>query len=257
MTITKKLLGLLSLVIVLTTSGCIDFIEEITLRKDGSGEFKLTMDISQVFSSPMMESIRSEMGEENQASTEKIEMDSSMVFYDIMPDSIKKTMKEPEFWKKVKLEMNMSESKGVGLMGFVIDFEDLSDIDMFYKRMSELQAMGENSGNKQLGGIMNLFGGTMGSNFKQLYKLKRRKLTRFKQPKTPAEEVEEDENMAMMKMMMSGAKYKTIYHLPGKVKKASHPNAKINGKDVIVEVNLLDYQEGKVTLENEIKYKRK
>lgn len=255
---TKKLLGVLTLVGLLLTTGCIDILEEITLKKDGTGVFKLTMDISQVLSGPMMEGLRSELPKDGSGTTEKLEMDSSMVFFDVLPAETKASMDDADFWKNVSLDMNISESKEVGLISFVVNFEEIGDIDKFYKGMVKLQEDNNSDANKQLGGIMKMFGGSFTKDFKQLYKLKKRKITRFKQPKEAAGEgAEADENMAMMKMMMTDAKYKSIYHLPGKVKKASHPDAKIDGKDVMIEVNLLDYMEGKITLENEIKFKKR
>ena len=156
--------------------------------------------------------------------------------------------------------MKLSESEQIGLISFVVDFDEIADIDKFYQEMIKLQKENKtaNSGGDQVGTIMKLFGGSFSPDFVKLFALKKRKLTRFKQPKEAKPEgVEEDENTAMMRMMMADAKYKSIYHLPGKVKKASHPDAKIDGKDVIVEVNFLDYVEGKATLENVIKFKKK
>ena len=72
MTKTKRLLAVLTLVGFLCTTGCINILEEITLKKDGSGVFKLTMDIGQVLSGPMMEGLRSELPKDGDEVNKKI-----------------------------------------------------------------------------------------------------------------------------------------------------------------------------------------
>ena len=73
-----------------------------------------------------------------------------------------------------------------------------------------------------------------------------------------AEMLEEDGG-EMVKMMLSGAEYITIYNLPGEVKKVSHDDAKVSndGKTVTISADLLDQMEGKADLSTTIKFKNK
>ena len=65
---------------------------------------------------------------------------------------------------------------------------------------------------------------------------------------------EMEEGMEMMKMMMGGAKYTSIYHLPKKPKKIDFPGAKVDGKTVTLSHSYLDLIEGKVKMGGSIKY---
>ncbi len=67
----------------------------------------------------------------------------------------------------------------------------------------------------------------------------------------------DEESMQYLKMFLSNAKIKTTYHLPGKVKKSTIPNAVIDGKIVKVENSFLDILEQKVKVDGYIKYKRR
>ena len=69
-----------------------------------------------------------------------------------------------------------------------------------------------------------------------------------------AEQLGGEESMAMMKMMMAGATYKTVYHLPKKVKRTDIKDAQVDGKTVTVTRNYLDIIEGKTNLDGMIKY---
>ncbi len=257
MLFSKKLLGFICLTIVLTTSGCIDFIEEITLKKDGSGEFRLMTDMSKLFSSPMINGLK-KIEEEDTNSNMNLEQDTALIIYDILPDSVKREMKDAEYWKKTTLRVNLSESKGIGILGLSFNFKELSEIDQFYNRLGELDKIRLEGSPTQISGIINMFSKTSSSSDAEyLYGLKKRKFTRHKRVIDGATVFEEEKEAALFKMMLGGAKYKTIYNLPGKVRKASHPNAKIKGKQVTVEVDCIDYIEGKATLENEIKFRKK
>ena len=248
----KNILGLFALLLLVCSTGCFDIIEEVTLNKDGSGKFKFTMDFQPLLNSAMKDmakrGIRKEFGS---ADGEKsVELDSAAFIYDIISAESKALLKEPDFWKKVLMSMKISESDNIFQMSFAMDFTKPSDIDEYIKNSEELNEVlkvtGDNSAQ-----IINL-----GQSFKgtQLFEFKKRTVKRFKQ-RTLVEQSEENEMLA--KKMEMGATYKTIYTMPCKIKKASHPKAIIEGKTVTVEVPLMDYTDGKISLENKIKFKKK
>lgn len=262
MTTIKKFGIFLLGIVMLGTSGCIDIIEEITLKKDGTGTFSTTIDLSRVLQQGLMDQFSGLLeGEEKEKkeNTEKepMEVDSVARFYDIMPDEVKQSSEKPEFWKKVWMKMNISESKNIAKIAFQLDFDKIEEIDYFNRELAKMGKNGKGAG--PMGGFADLFGASS-----QLYKLKKRKLTRLKQPKKDfakqlGEGGDAEQNMEMAKMMFAGAKYTTVLNLPGKVKKASHPKATISadGKTVTVSQDMIDYMEGRVNFENVIKFKKK
>ena len=66
-----------------------------------------------------------------------------------------------------------------------------------------------------------------------------------------------DDELGMAKMFFSAASYKTVYHFPGKVKKATMSGAEIDGKTVTINNSFLDLMEGKAKMEGEIKFKKR
>jgi hypothetical protein len=58
-----------------------------------------------------------------------------------------------------------------------------------------------------------------------------------------------------MKSFLGGASHKINFEFPGKVRKVTIPNAKVNGKKVTVEASFADLMEKKVSLDGMIRYK--
>jgi hypothetical protein len=63
------------------------------------------------------------------------------------------------------------------------------------------------------------------------------------------------EDLSMMKSFLGGASHKINFEFPGKVRKVTIPNAKVNGKKVTVEASFADLMEKKVSLDGAIKFK--
>ena len=69
----RKFFFILSLGSILFLTSCLDVIEEIHLNRDGTGKFKISMDMGSLFSDPFMkglveESLREESGIEEEFS---------------------------------------------------------------------------------------------------------------------------------------------------------------------------------------------
>ena len=174
-----------------------------------------------------------------------LEVDTMMYFKDA-PEAMGVVEDRPEFWEKVHMKMQISESKKKMMTSLNVEFEKVEDIDYFFRSMEK--AGGENS----------MGGGMMGAQSflptgRALFKLKKKQLTR-EAVEVPKEATEGDQ-MDMAKMFLAMATYKTVYHLPGKVKKVTIPNAEVDGKTVTINLPFLDLMDGKAKLDGTIKYK--
>lgn len=242
----RKILVLLLLVGSTLLTGCFDIVEEIFLNKDGSGKYHVTMDMSGLFSDPMMkgmmeEAIKEQSGTAPEAALEK----DSVVYFKDLPEANDLPADEKKVLDNLLMRMTMSESKKQMLIRLEYDFKNVDDI----KKMSAvLQKVGADQ--QMVGGMP---GGGLMSGEAASFTWKKGVLKRL--PVTMKAPTEGAENMEMMKMFLTDANYKTIYHLPGNVKKASMPNATVQGNTVTVVNEMLEMIDGKVKLEGEIKFK--
>jgi hypothetical protein len=249
----KKLRYFLVLVVMFTMTSCIDIIEEMSLKKNGSGSYVVTMDMSSLMAEGMKEMLQGmaqEEGGEGALSDLPTELDT-IIYFTNAPDSVKAKFAHPEILKKTTLRTEISESKELMRMTFSINFDKVKEIDYFLADLDKMQGDG--------GAMPNLGGGGLfpGGNTEQgLFKLAKRKLTRTNPPKVD-DAAMEDEEMQMMKMFFAEAKYTTIYNLPGKVKKTTIANAEVDGKKITVVTPLMDILEGKAMMGGDISYKRK
>lgn len=233
-------------------TGCLEVLEDVYLNADGSGKYQVTMDMSELFSDPMLKGIIDEAAKEeaNKADDEPLEMDSVMYFRDA-PEFDQLSTADQALIKDVSIKMNASESKGEMIMKMEFPFKNLDDFAKMGAVMEKLDlGKDDNGAAGMLGG--NMFG-TKGAQFV----LNKRVLSRMPLPDASEILGDDKENLAMMKMFFQGATYTTVYHLPGKVKKTDIPNATVDGKTVIVENNFLDILEGKAKVAGDIKFKKR
>lgn len=244
----NKLTILLLLTVSFFLTGCLDVVEEMYLNRDGSGKYSITIDMSGLFEDEFMKSMIKSSLEQQEADGLNLggnglpEMDTIIYFKD-MPAEQKGG--NPEFWNRVQSKIVMSETQGKFFTSINLDFASTADIAYLYDNIGKI---GES--NAQLGGLTG-DGGLLPNNVG--YTFAKNILTR-KTPKTAAK-AEEGEDMEMMKMFMGSANYRTIYHLPGNVKKVTIPKAKIQGKTVMVEAPMLDMMDGKASMDGTIKFK--
>lgn len=223
-------------------TSCIETLEEVYLNKDGSGEYSLTFDMSEVFSNPMMKSMIEEAAQEEGA--EELGMDLGET------DTLI-TMGDGSggIFDKTVMHMVMSDSSGQFKINMTFPFEDVSEIDQFYKEFAEEGAGAEAN---PLGGGGGFF--IQGGSFE----LGKRKLIRkpADNENNEAADLFAGEDGEFMKMFFASSSYTSIYHLPGSVKSTDIEDAKVEGKTVTVERNFIDLLEGKVGLDGAISYKR-
>ncbi len=243
----KFVLLLLSGSMLFLTS-CFDIIEEVYLNKDGSGKYVTRIDASGLMSNPFMKSAIQEAAKEEGGEEMNLESDS-LIYYKDMDGFADLTNMEQQQIKDLTIHMVMSESKGEFLIISDIPFKSLDELAQIQQIIGKVQ---DKEG--EAGGLM---GGTNpfaagAPRFKQA----KRELIRLPEAAGDAEELDE-ETMSMAKMFFTDAEATTIYHLPGKVKSCSIPNAVIDGKTVTVTHSLLDMMDEKVISEGAIKYKKR
>ncbi|MEZ4995731.1 MAG: hypothetical protein R2824_35270 [Saprospiraceae bacterium] len=231
-------------------TGCLEVLEEVYLNKDGSGKYLVTMDMSELFSDPMLKGIIDEAAKKETGvdADAPLEMDSVMYFRD-EPQFRELSKEDQAIIKDVCIKMNASESKGKMVLQLDFPFKDLES----FSKVNDVLAKLKTDDATGAGGMMgNGMFGTQGAQFE----LNKRILTRL--PSSPMKDMfGDDDQMAMVKMFFEGATYTTVYHLPGKVKSSDIANADIDGKTVRVENSFLDILEGKAEIAGDIKFKKK
>ena len=244
----RKISLLLILISAISLQSCLDVVEILTLKKNGSGTYQLEFDMSGLVNNPMMKEMFMQSLEKEEAFADAfknggIELDTLIDMKD-GPMAANTNKEMPAIMKKVKMRMQMSDSQGIFKSTMSLNFDDTDEIAEFYKALEE-------SGGEGAGPGLN---GMVPSN--GLFEFKKRTITRKNvQNKALAEaDGEAGEMMEMMKMMMGSAKFTSIYNLPKKPKKVDFANAKVDGKTVTVTHSYLDIMDGKANLGGSIKY---
>ncbi len=275
-----------------TFTGCVDIIEEMFLNKDGSGKYTMRMDMSGMMSMIKMMSEMEGMSEDEEATedaedTEDSEeeeggfdamleqgVDSIIYLKDASADILEKFEDNPGFADKVNMRMNVDPDENVFVMDFNLDFDNMDDIDYFFKNFDSIMAMMDDGEDEEadeldmlgMGGGMGAdspLGGLLGGDgFTRYFDLSKRTLVRRNTSVAEAADMEEDmgaEEIQMMEMMFGEAQYKMIYHMPGKVKKMTNKEATLSAdkKTVMLEGDLMDYIKGEFDIANIIKFAKK
>jgi hypothetical protein len=218
-------------------SSCLDIEEEISLNTDGSGRYRMSMDMSQ-----MMELLQGFMSEEEGG------MD--------MFDSVDST-----------LQVQVTTLRGIAGISNVSHRSEnyVFSIGYDFANVAALNAASNQQGGMAGMESLGLPGsGESGEASGPAYDWSK---TTFSRAQVSVEDVfaaaEEDEETAgmmdMAKMMMSDASYRIIYNFPGKVKKISNDAASLSGdkKTVTLDLKMLDILAGEADLGNKIKFKKR
>lgn len=241
------------LVLALATSGCFEMLEDIYLNADGTGEYQITMDMSGMFDDPFMGEMMKK-GMQEQTGAEELEIDSLINFTDMQGGSLPPTLtdRDRELIGRTEVRLRMSETDKIGKIFIKFPFKDMAELNDFQDAFARVNEDSEEGG---MGGMM---GGSMVSNNSN-WSLSGRTLNRAVNIEDSADALEEidDETMQMMKMFLEGSSFTTTYHLPGKVKKCSIPDAVVDGKTVMVSYDMLDAIENQPDTGGTIKFKKK
>ncbi len=217
----KKLINFLLLVAtVLSVSSCFEITEEVTVNKNGSGNYISTIDATKLSEQMQMLAAFDTTGE--MVPKLKYSLDSTF------SETFKK-------YAKVKGVSNVHVDTSKPYVYKVsLDFKDT----------------------EVLNEVVNL--DKKGADRQNLYAWKKGQLSRKDFALNLDDmKMEDDSQKEMAKSMLEGMKYTIIFNLPGKVKKSTNNEAKIsdNKKTVTLSCSLLDVMDKKVSLGNEVTYK--
>lgn len=251
----KKWMILLICACSFSLTSCINMLEELFLNRDGSGKYTITMDMSEMMKNPMMKGALQEAAQGAPEGTipEKLEKDTMIQFANMAAPGVL-TAEETQLMKDVAMKMSMSESKGEMFITIDMPFKKIDDLAKIGAVMQKIQpAQGDESADP-LGGMGAL--GSMASTEKQ-FELNKKTLVRL--PVATQMEMLKgmfgEDQIEMVKMLFGSATYKTVYHLPGKVKKTKIAGAVVDGNTVTVSNGVIDIIEGKAKMDGEIKFK--
>ena len=212
--------------------------EEFNFNNDGSGVYKMHVDMSGMLS------MLDEMKEQNDSveKPRKFEKHDTIIYFSIFleeyKDSIKNLSQEEkellESLRDAKIQMKMDEEKREMWMDYVIPFQSVTDLNDINRKIAKLNEINKkkNAENQQ-NGLPDKFG-----NYKDYYTFDRKKFTRRVEVKKMEEnqtKSDEEDSMEKLSQMFS---YKVIYRFPNKIKSVSHKNATIgqDGKSVYLDI---------------------
>jgi len=246
----KQFIALLAFVFTLTSC---NFTEEITFQEDGSGEFVMSYDMSEVMSA--LEEMGG--GANKDEEKENVKIDSVMYFKDMLverADSIATLPQEEQDKLKaledIVIKMKMDQEAGVFDFGFGSTFTSLEDLPAALEKIEQAKAMnsknnpqyskmGESAVAKSAENVLEHV------DFKYDGKTFSRHLTEdFEKSEDDQKGLEAEMNQmgAEAKEMFENMSYTLVYNFPKKVKSVSNKNATISkdGKTVKLKMNFLD-----------------
>lgn len=211
------------------------FTEELTINKDGSGNYNLNVDMGGMMSS------MSGMKENDSIKTEPEKVDTIINMKDVLEmkkDSISKlSASDKEIInavKDMKMRVRIDEEKDMMLMDFTLDFNNISDLDDIRRKIEKAQQIQDNKGEDK----------EPLENHEVQYSFKKKKFERkvIMKDLTPEEQELFEKNQEEYNMFLVGSKYKLIYNFPRKIKTVNYPDVayKNNRKTMIIEVEMDD-----------------
>ncbi len=209
------------------------FTEEITINKNGSGSYKLNVDMGGMMST------MNGMSKNDSIKKEPEKLDSIISFKDILEakkDSIAQLSDADKAvinaLKDMKMRMRVDEEKGVMLMDFMIDFKKISDLDNIRQKLEKANQIQDNKG-KEKQNIEN-------HEIRYSYNKKRFSRSVIMKELSTEEQEEFEASQKQANMFLSGSKYKLIYNFPKKIKKINYSDAQFsdNRKTLIIEIEM-------------------
>jgi hypothetical protein len=219
----KKILGFLLLFSSLTLTGCLDILEELTVKKDGSGSFTYQVDAVK-----MMEQMASFAA-----------MDTTGEMIPKMKHSLDSTfMSQWEKYKDIKGISNIKVDTSTEYI-YKVSFDFTNFDALNAARNLDQKPENQNAFSFEKGKV------TRRNNVGEL-------------PANLGGEDGNEESSAMAKQMLAEMKYKIVFKLPNKVKEVNNKTATISDDKttVTLETNLGDVIEKKVEIGMEVSYKK-
>ncbi|WCO01039.1 hypothetical protein [Psychroserpens ponticola] len=229
-----------------------NFTEEITFNEDGSGEFIMSYDMSEV-----MKTLEKEMGGgQSKEGKEKVKLDSVVYFKDLLVDKADsiatlplEEQKQLKALESVVMKMRMDEANGIFDFGFGSSFASLKELPKVLEKIEQAKKLNSKD-NPQYSKMdesavsrasQNMFeyvdfafdGKTFSRSLKKDYK---------QSPEDIEALDKEISEMGEAKDMFGAMSYTLIYRFPKTVKSVTNDKAVIseNGKMVTLKMNFID-----------------
>ncbi len=241
--LTKRLLGWLTLgVVSLLFTSCLHIVEEITVKKDGSGSYTMTIDMSEVKS--MMDALKS-MGEQtdeekssdqpeeaNEEDAQETTEDNSMLQMGTELSSVANSLRGIAGLSNVR-EINDTSTY---LFGYSFDFANIEVLNKAIRIINreKYDSKVEEAFRFKSGNFERLNAADIGEQFKKTL--------------TEVEEEDEEGNADMVKAFFSSMTYKQVYRFPdARIKKSSNPLSELSsdGQSVTILLKPLDEEQQK------------
>jgi hypothetical protein len=237
----KKIISLITIFALVTLTSCINIIEEIFLKKDGSGKYTVTLDLSSIISMKDMLLSESKMSKRDSLKLVGEKYDST-IYFNTMSDSTRSKFRYPELIERAYVTLKVDEPAGIMNVTLVSPFTEIEEIN---KMMEDINNHKKDSTLRKFD--IGIFG------YRATYKVTRKSIERrtmFSEPN------EKDSLKALMNTaFMSNARIKTIYHLPGKVKSTTISDAYLRGNDCMIELTYPEFVTGKKSMDGKIIFK--
>lgn len=245
-----------------STTACFDVIEELSLQKDGSGTYRMTLDLSDVVMGfggmgalPM-----AALGGDGEEVPDQL--DSVLHFRDFDGlAAIELTPTEEAMLEKVDIRMHVDKSAKEAEVTFMFPFQEIEEVNQMNALWRDLEARSESDSANELNpfGMLGGFGGLLEVNSRFGLDGKRT-LTRSVQrleknteteAVTPTVEGLDD----LVDPFLKNIRMRTIYRFPKKVRSHNLPGARIDGATLTMRYTAKELLAGKANLEGYIKFK--
>lgn len=236
----KHFLIALLAILSLSLTSCIDFLEEMTINKDGSGSYFMEINMEKA-----MEKLAAMMPEDKRAEMK----DKGFLKEDDVReiDSLSQVLKE-----NIGVQNFQFKNEGLAIQ-FSFDFDNISQA---YEAMETMYNQEEGAPAPGLG--------NMGNSVMNLEQNGRKYIfNRFTPEKGDSDDTGEEDPMdnigAMMGSMMEGGTYESIIHFPSKVKVSGNKQASLSKdkKTVIIRTDLKELLENQNVGDFKASYKVK
>ncbi|GAB4414945.1 MAG: hypothetical protein OHK0039_23160 [Bacteroidia bacterium] len=216
---------LLLLVLPFLTTACFDIEEELSLKRNGSGEYRITLDMTRA-----AEMMKGFMTAEQLAESD---------MFDSMDSSIQAQAANLRSVEGISNVRHQSDGYRYTLAYDFASVEALNTASASGLGMGEMEPISSSGTSYALSGkTFERIAADVSGMFDNM-------------------DEEQQEAMQMARMMMADANYKIIYHMPGKVRKMTNESATLTDgkKTVVLDAGFLDILDGKVLMGNKVVFK--
>lgn len=235
----------------LAFSSCFDITEEYWFKKDRSGRYEMSFDMSMMGSYQQMLQSLAEASD----STGQNPFRDTLLSMASLPDSVKLRLPHPELAERSKVALKM---KSGFKMTFIFDFKEANEINLFWENFSGLDSL-TGPGNGDIGAF-----GSMRKMFNSAKTSVGWQGKTFAYHAVPIEipGMEDNpfgdmRNNPMLKMMLGSNTYTRRFHFDGKVKKVKGDHLKREGRHLVSSSHsLIDVLEDPTVLDCSIKLRR-